>query len=147
MSNLSIAKIGPIPQKQFENRKKLYYTSIRKLSCDIKCMYRASTGHRFILVVTNEVTNYLVTIPLHRGTSHDVGEALINYVFENMAPSCLVFDEDQSFISSIMQYIYKRIGFKIKAPSPYSKCSSKAERQIIPRSEMIAKQLTGTGQM
>ena len=29
-------------------------------------MYRASTGHKFVLVVTDEVTNYLVTIPLYK---------------------------------------------------------------------------------
>ena len=34
-----------------------------KLSCDIKFMYRASTGHKFILIVADEVTNYLVATP------------------------------------------------------------------------------------
>ena len=35
-------------------------------------MYRASTDHTFILAITHEVTNYLVTIPLYRGTLHEV---------------------------------------------------------------------------
>ena len=38
-------------------------------------MYRSSTGHKLILVVADEVTSYLVTIPLYRGTSHEIGEA------------------------------------------------------------------------
>ena len=56
-------KVGPTPQRQFENRIILNYASMSKLSCDIKYMYRASTGHKFMLVVTANVTNYLVTTP------------------------------------------------------------------------------------
>ena len=39
-------------------------------------LYRANTGHRFIIGVTDEAINYLVPIPLDRGISHDIGEAL-----------------------------------------------------------------------
>ena len=56
--------VGSTLQRQFENRINLNYMSINKLSYDIKYMYIASTGHQFIPVVTDEVTNYLVTIPL-----------------------------------------------------------------------------------
>ena len=76
-------KEGQTPQRQFENRINLNYTSMSKLSCDIKCMYRASTDHRFILVATDEVTNYLVTIPLYIGTSHEI---FVNYVFCKYGP-------------------------------------------------------------
>ena len=44
-------------------------------------MYGAVTGHNFILVVTEERTNYLVEIPLCRRTSHKIAEALIYHVF------------------------------------------------------------------
>ena len=79
-------KVRPTPQRQFKNRINLNYTSKTELSCDIKYMYRTSTGQRFILVVADEVTNYLVTIPLYRGTSHEVGEAFINHVFCKHSP-------------------------------------------------------------
>ena len=49
-------------------------------------MYIASTVHKFILAVTDEVIDYLVTIPLHRAISHKVEEALINHVFCKHAP-------------------------------------------------------------
>ena len=49
-------------------------------------MYRGITGHRFILVVSDEVKNYLFTIPLYRGTSHEIGEAPIKHVFCKHAP-------------------------------------------------------------
>ena len=48
-------------------------------------MYRASTGHRFMLVVTDKVT-YLVTITLYIESLYDAGEALINYVFCKYGP-------------------------------------------------------------
>ena len=83
-------KVGPTPQRQFENRINVNCTSTSKLSCDIKYTSRASTCHKFILVVANKATNYLVTIPLYRGTSHEVGEALINHGFAKMAT--LLFD-------------------------------------------------------
>ena len=82
---------------------------MNKLHCDFKNMYRSRTGHEFILVVTDEVTNYLVTIPLYRGSSHEIAEAVINYVFcKQGSPSYVSCDEDQAFVSSFMQDIYKR---------------------------------------
>ena len=79
-------KVGCTPQRQFENRINLNYTIMSKLRCNSKYMYRASTGHKFILVVADEVPNYLVTITLYRGTSHDIVETLINKVFYKHAP-------------------------------------------------------------
>ena len=59
------------------------YASISKLSCDNEDMYRASTGYRFILVVIDKakVIKWQLLCTLYRGTSHKIGEALINYVY------------------------------------------------------------------
>ena len=86
MSNFQLNNVELTPQRQFENRINLNYTSMTKLSCSIKFMYRASTDHEFILVFTDEVTDCLVTILLYRGTSPEVGEALINHVFCKHGP-------------------------------------------------------------
>ena len=92
-----------------------------KLSCDIQDIYRASTGHTFILRFPGEVTNYLMIISSYRGTSHEIGEALIHHVFcKHGFLSYLLFDEDQAFLSSIMQYIYKRLGIKIDTKGQYN---------------------------
>ena len=55
-----IHTVGSIPQRQSENRITLTHASMSKLSCDIKHMYGANTGHRFIHVVADERTNYSV---------------------------------------------------------------------------------------
>ena len=52
-------------------------------------MYRASTGHRLIIVITDEVANYLVKILLLRRISHEIGEALINYALCKHGPSVI----------------------------------------------------------
>ena len=53
-------KVRSNPQRQ--RRINLKYTSMSKLSCDIKYTYRASTDHKFILVDTDKIPKYLVTI-------------------------------------------------------------------------------------
>ena len=89
-----------------------------KLSCDITYIYRTSTCHKFILIVRDEVINNLMAILLNRVTSNETGDAVQNYVFcKHGPPSYQILDEDQKFISSVMQYIYKRLGIKIKALS------------------------------
>ena len=69
-----------------------------KISYDIKYVDRASKGKRFIFVITDGSKNYLVTKPLHRGTLHELGEAVTDNVFYKKGPSrYLIFDEDQAF--------------------------------------------------
>ena len=79
-----------------------------KLSCDIKYMYRASTGYKFILVVKGEVTNYLVTITLYRGISYKFRDTLINHIFCKCDPLVIkYFIYTKNLLSTVMQYIYK----------------------------------------
>ena len=88
---------------------------MNKLSCDNEHIYRESTGHSFILVVTEEVANYLVTVHVYRDTSHEAGEALVNHLFCKHGPSSyLIFDEGQTFSSSVMQDFNKRNRYQNK---------------------------------
>ena len=68
----------------------------------IKYIDGVGTGHIFLLVVTDNVMECLVTISLYRGTSHET-EALVSYVFcKHVIPIYLIFDEVQAFLSSVM---------------------------------------------
>ena len=40
-------------------------------------MPRSQKGHRCILCIIDEVTNFLVTVPIFQATSEEIGEALI----------------------------------------------------------------------
>ena len=37
-------------------------------------------GHKFILCIIDEMTNYLITVPIYHSGSEEVGEALIEHV-------------------------------------------------------------------
>ena len=90
------------------------------------------------------MTYYLVPIPLHKGASQEIVDALISPVFfKHGPPSHLIFDEDQAFHQESDNTL-KRVGIKNKTISPYNHGSLKTERHI---REMIAKQLTTTVQM
>ena len=60
---------------------------------DLKVMPRSSRGHRYILCVIDEVTNYMITVPVKYSRSEEVGEALINdviskYLWTYIVPLC-----------------------------------------------------------
>ena len=48
-------------------------------------MPRSQEGQQFILCIIDEVTNYLITMPLYQAISEEVREASI----ENIIHSCL----------------------------------------------------------
>ena len=40
-------------------------------------MPKSYREHKYILCIIDEVTNYLITVPIHQAKSEEVGEALI----------------------------------------------------------------------
>ena len=40
----------------------------------LKVMPRSHKGHKFILCITDEVTNYLITVPIYQAKSEEIGE-------------------------------------------------------------------------
>ena len=41
-------------------------------------MHRSHTGYKYILYITDEVTNYLITVPIYQAKSEEIGQALID---------------------------------------------------------------------
>ena len=58
-----LARNDKPPLGQLETRINLNYRPMSKLSMDIKVMPKLQKGHRYILCVIDEVTNYLVSAP------------------------------------------------------------------------------------
>ena len=50
------------PSRQLQTRINLNYRPLSRLSMDLKVMPRSSKGHKFILCIIDEVTNYLITV-------------------------------------------------------------------------------------
>ena len=51
-----------------------------RLSMDLKVMPRSHKGLKYILCIVDEVTNFLITVPIFHLKSEDVGEALLEHV-------------------------------------------------------------------
>ena len=63
--------------RQLQTRINPNYVPMSRLSMDLKVMHRSHKGHRYILCIIDEVTNYLVTVPIFQARSEEIGEAFI----------------------------------------------------------------------
>ena len=74
---------------------------------DLKVMSRLHKGHKYILCIIDEVTNYLVTIPIFQARSEEIGEALIeNIITKYCIPQYIIMDLDSATMSSLMTYLF-----------------------------------------
>ena len=75
-----LVRADKLPTRQLQPRIYLNYRPLSWLSKDLKVMPRLQKGHKFILCVIDEVTYYLITVPLFQAKSEEVREALIENV-------------------------------------------------------------------
>ena len=75
-----LSKKDKIPIRQFQTRINLNYRPLSRLSMDLKVIPKSYKGHKFILCVIDEMTNYLITMPIYQARSEEVGDALIDNV-------------------------------------------------------------------
>ena len=115
---------------------------------DLKVIPKSQKGHQYILCIIDEMTNYLVTVPLYQARSEEVGEALIENVrTQYCTPNYISMEQDSAFMSSLMNYLFKKPGIKIKTVGPYNHQSLQAEYHIKSLSNILTKHLTGQGQI
>ena len=94
------------PARQLQTRINSNYIPLSRLSLDLKVMPRSHKGHKFILCIIDEVTNYLITVPIYQAKSEDIGEALIeNVITEYYIPESIIMDQDSAFMSLLMTYL------------------------------------------
>ena len=84
---------------------------------DLKVMPRSHKGRKYILCVIDEVTNFLITVPIYQARS----EALLEHVItKHYIPDYIIMDQDSAFMSSLMTYLFHRLNIKIKTVAPYN---------------------------
>ena len=111
-------------------------------------MHKSQKGHQYVLCVIDEMTNYLITAPLYQVRSEEVGEALIKNVISKFGtPDYMMMDQDIAFMSSLMSYLFKKLGITIKTVGPFNHKSLQAEHGIKSLSSILCKHLTDQGQM
>ena len=58
-------------------------------------MTRSHKGHKFILYIIDEVTNYLRTVPIYQVKSEEIGEGLIeNVITKYCIPEYIIMDQN-----------------------------------------------------
>ena len=114
-----LARNDKPPLRQLETRISLNYKPMSRLSMDLKVMLRSQKGHQYILCIIDEVTNYLVSTPLYKARSEEVGEALIENIISKFGtPEYIRMDQDSAFMSSLISYLFKILRIKIKNSRP-----------------------------
>ena len=87
------------PSRQLQTRINLNYRPLSRLRMDLKVMPKSSKGHKFILCIIDEVTNYLIMIPVHQSKAEEIGEALIEHVITKYCvPDCVIMDQDSALM-------------------------------------------------
>ena len=111
-------------------------------------MPRSQKGHKYVLCVIDEVTNFLITVPIFQARSEEVGESLLEHVITKYCiPDYIIMDQDSAFMSSVMSYLFHRLNIKFKTIAPYNHQSLQAEQGIKSLTCILTKHLTGLGQM
>ena len=104
-----------LPTRQLQTRISLYYRPLSRHSMDLKVMPKSYKGHKFILCIIDEVTNYLITVPIYHSKSEDIDDALIeNVISKYCIPDYMIMDQDKAFMSTLMNYLFKRLTSKLK---------------------------------
>ena len=137
-----LAQNEKLPQGQLQARINPNYVPLSQLSVDLKVMPRSHKGHKYILCIIDEVTNYLITVPIFQVRSEEIGEAL-----KYCIPEYIIMDQDSEFMSSLMTCILNRFCIKIKTVTPYNHQSLQAEHRIKSLSHILTKHLTNLGQI
>ena len=119
-----------------------------RLSMDLKVMPRSHKGHRYILCIIDEVTNYLVTVPIFQARSEEIGEALIeNVKIKYCILEYVIMDRDSAFMFSLMTYLFHKFDIKIKTVARYNNQSLPAEHGIKCLSHILPKHHTSLEQV
>ena len=115
---------------------------------NLKVLPRLNKGHKYILCIIDEVTNYLITVLIHQSKSEEIGDALIEIIITKYCvPKYVIMDQDSTFMSSLMNYLFHKVDIKIKTEAPYNHQSLHAEYKIRSLSTILRKHLTNLGQM
>ena len=143
------------PSRQLQTRINLNYRPLSRLSMDLKVMPKLSKEHKFILCIIDEVMNYLIMIPVYQSKAEEIGEALIEHIIPKYCvPDCIIMEQDSTFMSSLMNYLFNKFNIKIKMVAPHNHQSLQADHQSLQAehgikslSTILAKHLMNLGQM
>ena len=78
-------------------------------------MPKCHKGHMFMLCTIDELANYLLNVPIFHSTSEEMGDSLIeNVISKYCILDYIIMDQDNMFMSSLMNYLFKKFDIKIR---------------------------------
>ena len=112
-----LARPNKPPMRQLQPQIYLNYRPLSKLSMDLKVLPKSQKGHKFILCIIDEMTNYLITVPIYHSSRRHLIEHVIS---KYCAPNCIIVDQDSAFMSTLMKYLFWKLNIKIRTIVPYN---------------------------
>ena len=59
--------------------------------------------------IIDEVTNYLITVPIYQSKADEIGDVLIEHIITKYCvPDCMIMYQDSVFMSSLMNYLFNK---------------------------------------
>ena len=81
--------------RQLQTRINLNYRPLSRLRMDLKVMPQSCKGHKLILCIIDEITNYLLTVPIYQSKAEGIGDTLMEHtVTKYCIPDCIIMDYD-----------------------------------------------------
>ena len=115
---------------------------------DLKVMPQSNKGHKFILCIIDEVTNYSIMVPIYQSKAEEIGEALIEHIITKyFITDGIIMDQDSAFMLSLMNNLFNKFNIKIKTVTPFNHQSLQAEHEIKSLLTILTKHLTNLGHM
>ena len=100
------------------------------------------------MCVIDEVTNYLIIVPIYQSKAEEIGDTLIEHIVTKYCvPDCIIMEQDIAFMLSLMNYLFNKLCITIGTVTPYNYQSLQAEHGIKSLSAILMKHLTNLGQM
>ena len=105
-------------------------------------------GTQIHLCIIDEMANYVITAPIYQSRLGEIGEALIeNLISKYCMPDYIIMDFDSAFMLTLMNYLLKKFGSKMKTVAPYTHQSLQAQHGIKSLSNTLTNCLIDHGQM
>ena len=111
-------------------------------------MPRSNKGHKYILCVIDEVTNYLTMVLIHQSRSGEIGDTQKeNVITKYCVSDYIIMNQVRTFMPSLINYLFKKLDIKMKTVAPYNHQLLQAESGIKSLSMILMKHLMNLGQM
>ena len=87
-------------------------------------------------------------MPIYQSKAEEIGDTIIEHIVTKFCdPNCIIMDQDSTFMSSLMNYLFNKLDIKIKTVTPYNHQSFQIKHGIKSLSTILTKHLTNLGQI